>query len=1261
MNEMRALRSIILILILILCLTAVLTGCDMLKSEGEESTSCTDGHTPGEQKTVVKASCTSAGSAEATCTACGETVTVEIPALGHKDSDWIEDVAAGCNTVGARHKRCLRCGVDTASESLPAHGHTPDEWVIDKAVGCFTDGARHRNCAECGAFMEKEVVIAVGHVEGMWRATQSANCEREGTEMVSCRICGQLLKTRKIPALGHDYEWQELTAATCLASGSEQQHCARNGCGAVGEIRATELGTHTEGEWVVDDAGSCLEQGYRHMCCAVCDVEIASEYFYPENAHRPSEWVVERTSTCEVAGSKYCNCLDCGRELYREALPLAHVPGEWVMLTPASCSAEGAEQQLCLHCLQPVDVRPIPRLAHTPGEWIQTIAPACEREGVRVRTCAYCETAVDSERVPATGHPGTTEWQLVQAATCSVEGRQVKKCTACEKELYEQAVPTTPHPSGDWAEALSADTLPSAHMVWSCTVCGGVIDATKTLNKEEYVRTSGTESELSLSGYRFVYPAGASASFVARVKLAAAKLAALTGQSVSTVSDSSTAATTKEILVGNVNRAQASAALADVSGYGYTVQLSASKIVIAGTTDLIALMGLEYFEQTYLSGSTRIKMPQKAISDRYRPVTLVTSNGTVPYSLVYSKDLDTSTSTSDPDTYYGVVSGSGMDYAYDATLDIRDALYSFSGITATLRKDNSTVSTKEILVGMPNRTEVRAALALLAGHQYGIVVMNDRVMVTAYSTLALQAVVPIFTDYLGDAQTDDGSIVLPANLRFFGEPENAWFTDAPLPDGLPLYNTADEGDGLLQYLYMGDGVTKAAFDAYCAKLRAAGYTAVSENSAEGSVFITFTNTSKKTMVHAAYNAYTHASGSNWSYPSPAIRVITGYTNGVANMLSVPSAELRNPNQSYTKVTDSAITAVPLPSSSVGTGYVITLEDGTFIVIDGGAANGGMNNGSNPWYEVNLLYNILADLHKQIWGSAPSASNPIHIRAWHITHAHSDHMNVFWDFAHRYGVGSGNQKLGKYAKLDYLIANTPAPSMVYNTGEPSMELRNNMEKIRGYFGGFTHLNVQTGQKLYFANVELEVLFTHGDLNPQRIVTFNDTSTVIRFTFTPTNGSQKGTPVSFVSTGDAYRHSARWMCAIYGDYLKSDMVTLSHHGGPGTETGIYERIAPKVLWWPHVAASIYSGYLKSSNWYSKVDQYAFFELSSVEYVYISDKYAVTLWLTYSGPQYDAVRDANTGNVIESYTLTASQKVASSHEIYTKQPVVVKRKRS
>ena len=58
-------------------------------------------------------------------------------------------------------------------------------------------------------------------------------------------------------------------------------------------------------------------------------------------------------------------------------------------------------------------------------------------------------------------------------------------------------------------------------------------------------------------------------------------------------------------------------------------------------------------------------------------------------------------------------------------------------------------------------------------------------------------------------------------------------------------------------------------------------------------------------------------------------------------------------------------------------YIITLEDGSFIVIDGGS-NGGSN--------VELLHKKLQELNKR-------EGTPV-IAAWYLTHIHQDHCPAF---------------------------------------------------------------------------------------------------------------------------------------------------------------------------------------------------------------------------------------------------------------------------
>ena len=78
--------------------------------------------TVGEWVVDAEPTCTTNGSKHTTCSVCGETVTLEIPATGHSLGDWIIDTEATCTENGSKHNECSVCGeIDTLE--IPALGH----------------------------------------------------------------------------------------------------------------------------------------------------------------------------------------------------------------------------------------------------------------------------------------------------------------------------------------------------------------------------------------------------------------------------------------------------------------------------------------------------------------------------------------------------------------------------------------------------------------------------------------------------------------------------------------------------------------------------------------------------------------------------------------------------------------------------------------------------------------------------------------------------------------------------------------------------------------------------------------------------------------------------------------------------------------------------------------------------------------------------------------------------------------------------------
>ena len=114
--------------------------------------------------------------------------------------------------------------------------------------------------------------------------------------------------------------------------------------------------------------------------------------------------------------------------------------------------------------------------------------------------------------------------------------------------------------------------------------------------------------------------------------------------------------------------------------------------------------------------------------------------------------------------------------------------------------------------------------------------------------------------------------------------------------------------------------------------------------------------------------------------------------------------------------------------------------------------------------------------------------------------------------------------------------------------------------------------------------------------------------MRFSMQATsNGTDAvGDPYVMIWTGDANNQQSRYMCAMYGDYLKADMVQVAHHGNIGCESDFYDTVKATVVWFPHSLQG-YRGWLnpgsKDSNWVHQVDWKLINENPNTKYVFVS----------------------------------------------------------
>lgn len=804
-------------------------------------------------------------------------------------------------------------------------------------------------------------------------------------------------------------------------------------------------------------------------------------------------------------------------------------------------------------------------------------------------------------------------------------------------------------------------------------LCGTASFFTSCAQKGE-VKLSRKTVEVDLTEYTLVFAdsesdKSISTTFKTVMGEFAATLGEATGVSYLANQESRTrsAASDPEILIGKTTRAESQEALDSIKGHGYTIQVINNKVVIVGTTNLLTLKAVQYFEENFLKAETVSPKLTLNVSAKCNKVEMITvaDKENFYFSTVHSNTLDTDDGTDGGrEVYYGVVNGTGRDYEFDLVQDTQTRIMTMMDFAKKVVSER-TLTDKvdpvehEIIIGThTTREETAACRAELGTNEYGFFIRGGDIILTAWNAAGMQMCGNRFLDYLYECQytDEDGnySLVVPADLKLTGYCNENWVTEFPKPEGagVELYTTAEGESNSLVYLYTGDGVNAAAYEAYCKKLLDEGFRVYgTQNAPENtdSVFTTFINKQDDIFIHASYNAYKYADLVDYPYDMPTIRIITAPLSDI-NLIDEKNLSARN----VSKKVDSSITAIDLPSGSVGTGYVIMTEDGKFIILDGGAATTATNRSekagnlnTRPEHEIDNLYSILRDMYVKAFNREPDSNNPIEITGWFISHNHGDHTNVLWEFSKKFGTYGKQITYGKdkiqdkaYVTLDYVFCSSPASSRLYNTGEPSTFMIDYMGDLQKHFTKkeFTFVKLFTGQKLYFANLEMEVLFTNEDMVPQRIVTLNDSSTIVRFTLTPSDrdesGSKiKGDPVSFIFTGDAYVFGGRWCTAMYGDYMKADMVSMAHHGGPGTEEEFYDVIQPEYVWFPSRYGykdndGNYIGYLKQDNWYAKVDQHVCIDMECVKYIIFSAEYNTTLFIKVDGPAINDLYDAGKG---------------------------------
>jgi beta-lactamase superfamily II metal-dependent hydrolase len=470
--------------------------------------------------------------------------------------------------------------------------------------------------------------------------------------------------------------------------------------------------------------------------------------------------------------------------------------------------------------------------------------------------------------------------------------------------------------------------------------------------------------------------------------------------------------------------------------------------------------------------------------------------------------------------------------AVDIHKAIKDTTGTAPGIRTDWTKDGVHDPDEiEILVGLTNYEESAYVYSQINYGDYLVKIVGNKLVVAAYSESALRIAANKLINLIkSTAQT--GSLTITADT-VIGDNVDTKLSALPIYEGgtfSATYPCSNKGIMVL--------VTDTDADeyrSYLEKLEESGFVEYTTNEIVDNLFATYTN--NKYTINAGY----------YDYESSARIIIEPLAKPVG---------LKSDNV-YTAVTTSQITGIGLEYkksdgsyASNGLSILIRLTDGRFVIVDGGF---------NRSDSASLL---LKAMKEQSTGYLKPGEK-ITVAAWIITHAHGDHSGVLKHI----GVLTSSVKVEKFL-VNFIADSERTKAMqAYPSNWTSGE-------GGGYVDTFTAASifgadvqwVHVGQVIYIADLTMEILYTIESFGPKVCNAFNTTSLVIKMTFG--EGDEKTT---FMMTGDATGNALEICARMFGEYLRSDIVQVAHHGYGtwGNDTGVimaYKYMLPETVFWP-----------------------------------------------------------------------------------------------
>ena len=426
--------------------------------------------------------------------------------------------------------------------------------------------------------------------------------------------------------------------------------------------------------------------------------------------------------------------------------------------------------------------------------------------------------------------------------------------------------------------------------------------------------------------------------------------------------------------------------------------------------------------------------------------------------------------------------------------------------------------TPEILVGATAYPETAKALSRIGYGDIIVTVVGNKLVIAGWDDAGTEAAVSLFLDNLS-SYLKDGCLSL----------SDGWATTTAVQPNRNLLTVSAEANALkgMTKLFDGStmltlsGATAEGFETYITALEKAGFALITRHTMADNLFASLEGRGSTVIL-----AYYAADG------------IMTVTVGETADTPVPDGK----EETSRKVCEPQLTLMGIEikaDDNNGLGAVIRLENGEFIIVDGGYERA---------EDAALLYRTL----KQ---QAPDPDNIV-IAAWIFTHTHGDHMGAFMKFTPSYK--------SKVTVERFLSAPTPD-----NYPEESTGYHLQLKRLIGFYPGAVSYHARPGQKYTMAGAEIEILFTSENLYPAKDFKQPNTTSMI---FTVTVAGEK-----LLFTGDASDKSMSFVNKYFGSYIACDILQAAHHGAAHgdpdpdayNESAIstfYRMANPSVVLWP-----------------------------------------------------------------------------------------------